>query len=324
MRKRGQVIRDKRLRFKKGFQKKFIEEVKNKSGFSWKKLGHILGVSDYTLRIDWCKEKRTIPLRTVKKILKKFDMGSFENIKSEYIDEVLEKNWGQIKGGGKNIKEINTPKEDEKIAELLGVILGDGHLYHCELTITGNYHERAHHMYIGGIIKDSFGLGYKSFRNKNTTILDVYSKNLIKYLVHNGLKIGNKIKNGASLPQWVFRKKEYTYGALRGLFDTDGGIFAKEKNYKRAIIEFQTHSPHIRANIMNLLKKGGFTSSKSLGNVRIQNQEEIKKFFELVGSSNPKNVVRYKYFLRTGFIPKKEKLMRETVNFGGSLPYKRL
>jgi len=101
-------------------------------------------------------------------------------------------------------------------------------------------------------------------------------------------------------------------------------IFAKEKNYKRAIIEFQTHSPHIRANIMNLLKKGGFTSSKSLGNVRIQNQEEIKKFFELVGSSNPKNVVRYKYFLRTGFIPKKEKLMRETVNFGGSLPYKRL
>ena len=36
---------------------------------------------------------------------------------------------------------------------------------------------------------------------------------------------------------------------------------------------------------------------------RIQNQDEVHKFFELVGSNNLKNIMRYKEFLKTGVVP---------------------
>lgn len=325
MRKRGSYITDKRLKFKRGLQKEFIREIKEKSGLTWKDLADKLNISEYTLRVDWQKERSTIPYVITKIILKEYPFESFENIKANWVEEILEKNWGQKLGGNKNSKKITIPKRSNEVAELLGVILGDGHLRKNELTITGHIYERFHHYYISKIIEKLFGLDskiFQSYTNKNTTILRTYSTHLINYLKNNKMVTGNKIVNKASLPKWVFNKKEFIYGTLRGLFDTDGGVYHKQKNYKRIIIEFQTHSPYIREDIIMLLKKGGFTFSKSVHNIRIQNQKEVHKFFNLVGSSNPKNIIRYKHFIRKGYIPLKENLNTSIINFKESVPFK--
>lgn len=339
MRKQGECIIGKRLKFRKGFQKKFILEIKKNSGASWEELALLAGVSSHTLRIAWLEENATLPHNVAVALLRKCPFERLETIKSKWVEKILPARWGQKlggkKAGGSNRKGINLPVRSEELAELFGIILGDGHLGKKELTITSALHERKHMEYAKESIRKLFGADSKvfnSYTNENVVILDCYSSELVKFLGHEGLSIGNKIKNRAALPKWVSTRNEFAFGALRGLFDTDGGIYCKQKGYSRALIEFQTASPCVRNDVMALLKKTGFAPSKSFTrsgftkkasyNVRLQQQPEVHKFFRLIGSSNPKNIVRYKHFAEKGRIPRKEDLYNEIMNYNGELPFK--
>lgn len=324
MRKVGERIQEERVKFKQGLQKKFIEKIKDISKLSWKQLADKIDLSEITVRFYLRNEKSTISFSLVKKLLNDYPFTRFEELEKNWIDKILDKNWGQKLSGGLNKKEIKVPARGEDLAELLGIILGDGHLENKTLTITGNSHEKAHYFYLINKIKELFGLNSKIIKlKKQTTMqLKVYSTELINFLKDNNFATGNKIKNKISLPEWIFEKNEFMYGALRGLFDTDGGIYQKQKKYKRAIIEFQTHSPYIRDNLFRLLRSIKFNPSKSSWNVRIQNQEEVLTFFKLIGSSNPKNIVRYNYFIKNGEIPLKERLINEIIALNVEKPFK--
>ena len=154
--------------------------------------------------------------------------------------------------------------------------------------------------------------------------MDTYSIELVSFLQKKGLTIGNKIKKRASFPEWIFEDDKLSASALRGLFDTDGGIYEKQKGYRRAIIEFQTKSPYIHKDILKLLNKLGFKSSKGNQglNIRIQNQEEVHKFFKIVGSSNLKNIIRYKEFLKSGCVPKRKETIELMEGFNEKIPFK--
>ncbi len=315
MRKIGESIIDKRIRFKPELQKKFIEEIKKRSGLTWDQLAKKLDVCIHTIMFDWRSEKSTIPYKIAKRLIKEYPFKNWKEIEKKWVKEILPEDWRQRFVGEKIKKTIKIPEKNEDIAEILGIVLGDGHLERKTLTITGNCDEIEHYNYIKNKIKRTFGLDSSilKLKNQNAIQLKIYSVELIKFLIANSFVIGDKIKNKESLPRWIFEREEFIHGALRGLFDTDGGIYQKQKKYKRAIIEFQTDSPCIRRDIFEMLKKIDFTSSKSSGNIRIQNQDEIKRFFSVIGSANPKNIVRYKYFIKTGEIPLKEKLKNEII-----------
>lgn len=113
---------------------------------------------------------------------------------------------------------------------------------------------------------------------------------------------------------------------MRGLFDTDGGIYEKQKGYKRAIIEFQTKSPYIHKDILRLLNILEFNASRGNKglNIRIQNQNDIHRFFGIVGSSNIKNIIRYREFIKTQVVPNKDKVIRlmRDYKYYKDLPFK--
>lgn len=317
MGKVGISIKDKRLKFKIGLQKIFLIKIKEKSCLSWTKLAKRLNVCTHTLMFDWRNERSTLPQGIAKKLLDEYPFEKWETIESKWITGVLDEDWRQ-KSLADNIKKrIEIPPRSEELAEIFGIVLGDGHLDRKVLTIAGNSNELMHYIYLNQKIKMLFGLDSKiiKIKNQNSMQLRVNSTELIKFLIANNFVLGDKIKNKESLPDWIFEKKEFIYGALRGLFDTDGGIYQKQKRYKRAIIEFQTESPHIRKNLFELIEKAGFKPSKSDVNVRIQNQAEVLRFFQLIGSANPKNIIRYTYFIKTGEIPLKEKLKKEIISF---------
>ena len=324
MRKIGESIRDKRVKFKPGLQKKFLEEVKEKSGLTWNQLAKKLNICMHTIMLDWKNEKSTVPYKIVKRLIKEYSFKSWKDVETNWIEEILSEDWRQKVIEERIKKIIKIPEKSENFAEILGIILGDGHLERKTLTITGNCDEIEYYTYLKKKIKEIFGLDSNTLKSKNQNAiqLKVHSVELTKFLIVNSFVLGDKIKNKASLPNWIFEKKEFIYGALRGLFDTDGGIYQKQKGYKRAIIEFQTDSPYIRKDIFKMLKEIGFISSKSSGNIRIQNQNEIKKFFSVVGSANPKNIIRYNYFIQTGEIPLKEKLKKEITNLKTENPFK--
>ena len=73
-----------------------------------------------------------------------------------------------------------------------------------------------------------------------------------------------------------------------------------------------------------MLNKLGFKSSKGNQglNIRIQNQEEVHKFFKIVGSSNLKNIIRYKEFLKSGCVPKRKETIELMEGFNEKIPFK--
>ena len=324
MRNVGESIIDKRIKFRAGLQKEFLKNIKKMGGLTWVHLAKELNISEHTLRVDWQNEKSTLPYGISKKLVKKYPFEKWERIEDGWIEKILPENWRVQLIINKNKKNIIIPKNSEEVAEIFGVILGDGHLERKTLTITGNSNEIEHYSYLKNKIKRIFGLDSSilKLKKQNSIQLKVHSIELIKFLVDNSFVLGNKIKNRAFLPRWIFEKKEFIYGALRGLFDTDGGVYQKQKGYKRAVVEFQTDSPYIRKDIFEMLRGVGFGPSKSSGNIRIQNQEEIKRFFSVVGSSNPKNIVRYRYFIKTGEIPLKEKIIEDIINIKVEEPFK--
>jgi hypothetical protein len=46
-----------------------------------------------------------------------------------------------------------------------------------------------------------------------------------------GLPCGNKIRNRASIPSWIFENEKYLKACIRVLIDTDGSIYALKPNY---------------------------------------------------------------------------------------------
>lgn len=324
MRNIGESIIDKRVKFKIGLQKEFLRKVKIRGNLTWASLAKKLGVSEHTVRVDWQEEKSKLPYKITKKLARDYPFENWKKIEKEWIEEVLPINWRVNFLANKQTKKIIIPKDNEDVAEILGVILGDGHLERKTLTITGNSYEIEHYNYLKNKIKNIFGLDstISKIKKHNSIQLKVHSVELIKFLIANSFVLGNKIKNKESLPRWIFEREEFIYGTLRGLFDTDGGIYQKQKRYKRAIIEFQTDSPYIRKDIFEMLRGVGFTPSKSSGNIRIQDQEEVKRFFSVVGSFNPKNIIRYRHFIKTGKIPLKEKLVKDIINLKIEEPFK--
>ncbi|MFA5764467.1 MAG: hypothetical protein WC915_06695 [archaeon] len=124
-----------RIRLKKGEQKKLILLVKNNN--TWKELALLLKLNESYLSHDIKDEKVLISSEVYNKICKltnkKFD---------EFIIEKLTNNWGKTKGGnnsyGSTIKLIK-PKFDEKLAEFIGAVLGDGHVFYHKKEKVGVY-----------------------------------------------------------------------------------------------------------------------------------------------------------------------------------------
>jgi len=217
------------------------------------------------------------------------------------------------------MSKIIIPRLDENVGEFIGIFLGDGNIWNKTVEITLEYPwEIQYACYIQALI-------YKLFR-KNATIgkqvsnalrVRIYSKEVIEFLKSFGIKGGNKITGKISIPQKIIKNKKALIGCIRGLVDTDGGIFFKQNGYKRALIEFKSFSKPLRKTFKEGLQKIGFTPSCSGSDriaVRVQTQEEIKKYIALVGSSNQKNIIRFEAYIKRGVVPSKNELRKMMTN----------
>ncbi len=96
--------------------------------------------------------------------------------------------------------------------------------------------------------------------------------------------------------------------------DTDGGVFFKQKNYSRILLEYTSFSKPLLDDFRSALTQLGFTPSKSNSKaVRIQKQPEILRYCDEVGFSNPKHSFKVKYFRKNGVMPSRELLLRAVV-----------
>ncbi|MCG2714592.1 MAG: hypothetical protein L6308_07135 [Candidatus Omnitrophica bacterium] len=209
------------------------------------------------------------------------------------------------------IKDIKRPKRDLQLAEFVGIVLGDGGLTNYQLKITFNRDTDAEHAdFMKALIKKLFKLTPKIVSKEldKGSDIAVYSKNLVEFLESNGLKRGNKVKNKVDIPSWIKRNNKFQLSCLRGLMDTDGSCYAyghnvNKKRYFSFALCFTNASEVLLRSVYNIFDRNKYYPCMSGRRVYVYREDEIKRYFQKVGTHNPKHLGNYKKF---GFLKDKE------------------
>lgn len=288
---------------KRGYQKKLILEAKKEK--SWKELGKILDLNSHYLATELQEEKRLISEEDFNKLnsMSKVDYRKF-------IKEKIPNNWGQIKAGklsGKKPK-IITKKKTEEMAELIGIMLGDGNIWVKEpgfytIRIAGDKRRDKEYLegHVSQLFKKLLGIEVNSYYYKTSNCMHIYSgsKDSVFTLKYFGLKPGSKIKNNVEIPKWIFKNNKYLKACIRGLIDTDGSvcpITGRNYNY----IWFTSKIPALRDSFDEAMKQLDIKTSKwnhkknGSPEIFIGAKDQIEKYIREVSFKNGKHLSKLK------------------------------
>ena len=274
---------------------------------SWKELSQIIKIPVNYLSNDLKIEKTLLSDQTYNKLC------NIANINFDgYILEKLSDNWGRSKGGmssSGSLKKINVPEKNEKLAEFIGAVLGDGNINYYkkgskigvyQVKIAGHYNlDKDYHMnYLKRLGLDLFNLEGKEIimTNQHGRFIVFTSKKLVEFFIRQGLKPGNKIKNQTTIPKWIFSEDKYIVCCLRGLIDTDGSIFKMSNQDPNLLrISFTNYCNALLKDTRKAFLKLGFFPSKIINEKRffLSRKEDISKYLKEVGFSNNKHINRF-------------------------------
>lgn len=319
-----------RIKFLPNQQKIFIENVYKISKLSTKALAQIAGVHQRSFS-DWRSERLTMTLKAAELFCKQFNCVLPED-KKVLLDrwKKTRKDAGRIGGqarfkiygspgtkegrkkGGKAsirilrkkgltplVKKYKLPYGyNEDLAEFTGIMLGDGGITSSQCTITLNSQaDKDYARFVSNLAYKLFAERPKIFKKKdcNAVVLYYYGVYLIEYLRSIGLKVGNKVRQQVDVPDWIKSSILYKKACLRGLMDTDGGIFihkykVNNKEYRYKKISFSNRSIPLLMFVNNALLEFGFTP-KLINKVEnkkvwLYNESEVGRYLKIVRSNN--------------------------------------
>lgn len=312
-------------------QRNFFLEIKKVSNSRWEDLAKICGVSGRTLR-DWARAKFTPSHKVLIFLARRYNFdlpqgfkllepywyikkssklgglayykkygppGSLESRREGYLKAV--------KGGGFTTRKTVKPiKPSVELAELVGILLGDGGITKNQVRVTLNATTDVEYSYfVAGLIKKIFKEGPYRHMRKSGNALDLILSGMcyVDELERVGLKRGNKVVNQVAIPDWILKNKDYSCACLRGLVDTDGGVyfhnhFVEGKKYLNFGLTFTNASLPLILGAKSILERNGlkvFMPRKR--NLYIYDFNEIKNYFKVIGSSNIKHLERFKFYV---------------------------
>lgn len=227
---------------------------------------------------------------------------------------------------------------DEKTAEVVGLSFGDGSLTRrlsgkdkgrFRFQLRGDTTEDREHYdsYVKPLLDQNIGkVNFVTSRGK-TPCYGIYSerKEICKRLSNLGIPIG--VKKELIIPEWIKNNSRNAQAFLRGYFDTDGSVFCgKDYNYpeKRHIkirISFVSTSFLLLSEVSRILKNLGVhnlmirkyrpkdPSHQVFYKIQVDGPN-VKDFFSIIGSQNPKHLTKYEVWRQFGFCPPHTKLVQ--------------
>ncbi|MFA5357410.1 MAG: LAGLIDADG family homing endonuclease [archaeon] len=202
-----------------------------------------------------------------------------------------------------------------ELCELFGAMLGDGHcgkyfskssgqyVYHG--AIVGNAKKDVEYVkYLDAIIRKYFPIKPAIFfRKDNSVRLQFSSRLFYEWLLSNGYHTNGKPKDFGISNNFLSLKTENLNFVIRGLLDTDGHMNArKDERFRYPYVTICSYSPVLRNQIKEILLKQGIKAFVHAESVSVRGIENTHKWFELIGSSNPRILNKYKEFCETGKI----------------------
>lgn len=296
-----------RIILQKGKQRELI--IASKGNSSWASLSKMVKINENYLRNDLKNERVTIS-ETVYLKLCKISGVSFDN----YIIKNVDDNWGRSKGGinsPKNIKKIGNIVFDENLAEIFGILLGDGHVQkyiqgkkiRCySLIVSGNSDTDRDFIasYIPSLFEKVFKVKGNLFFSKkeNSAYYKIYGKMLVHFITSNGILHGNKKENNQGIPTWIKENKLFLSRCIKGLIDTDGSVHLISKHNKNLRINYTSYIPRLLNDVREGLISLGFSPSKIIKDRQIflSSKNDVNRYIKEIGFSNQKNLNRVNLF----------------------------
>ena len=329
-----------RVKLKRGQQKKFLNRIAKYFNFDWQQIAKISNVCERSLR-DWRREKYNISYEALLRLQKIADtpIPKKREILPEYwsarkfarkgalkryqIYGNLGTPEGRRKGGissqklfrlnpeyAKNLgiimrKDIRKPKPSIELAELIGIMLGDGGMTNYQINVTFNTKtDNEYGIYVQSLIKRLFCISAPIITTDSDNANRVVGSgvNLVEFLLTKGLKIGNKIKNKVNIPRWILNNRNYSIACLRGLIDTDGSFYhyshkVCNKKYCNFAMCFTNYSKPLLKSVYNILKNLDFGPSMNTKRIYLHKREEIDRYFKEIGTHNLKHLQKYKNYI---------------------------
>lgn len=313
------------------FDKLTLQNIFDEISLSSKEISIRTGISYNTIK-QWKRGSLLMPLFFFDELCR-FD-PNIEKYRSQ--GKLFDSNWGQVKGGRNLVNsltdhELNKRMEklrsvtrvlyprnfdSDNALEFYGIIMGDGcvseyfasyeKLQKREVRITGNairdkvYFEK----HLLPMVKQLFGVKIKLYFRKNSNVVDLVTKSqhVSLWLLERDFPLGKKTE--LKIPGWIMSQPpEKVNNIIRGLFDTDGCLAArKDENYKYPYIFISAKSELLRNQIKLILRSQGLPAYIHSDSVVLRGCKNIKKWFNLIGSNNPRNFKRYQQWLKTGYL----------------------
>ena len=211
-------------------------------------------------------------------------------------------------------------KVKSSLSELVGIILGDGHLKYdlfkrkYSIGISLNEIDDPKYVkYVESLMLSIFKVKPSLVHSKKSKKinLEIYRKQIVEALISIGLVPGNKVKNQVSVPEWIKKdiswiinnqilwENEYkllVISCLKGLIDTDGTIYpiikenAIKIGFKNAsfplINDFKEMCESLNIRTSEIIPYIDISDSNkkeyTYFNVLIQARDQVKKFLKTI------------------------------------------
>jgi transcriptional regulator with XRE-family HTH domain len=316
-----------RVLFKKGQLDQYLSLCKAKMNMSLPQLAQIISVERHTLN-DWRREK-LLPNLEKLKLLAGFTNTPLPPILESKSDTwgsskaglIRQQKYGctlsvqdRIRGGhNSQVNRHDNPEYYRKLgcpiprdfifpdhnnhhlAEFIGILLGDGGIQNLQLSITLNSVADSDYIkYVGKLIYELFQYSptVLSRYPVKATVLLISGVNFISELLKIGMKVGDKVKQQVDVPDWIKSDPELSRWCLRGMMDTDGGVFRNTyiingKSYSYLKICFSNLSQPLRHFAYKVLSNYNLSPSYVGNNqVWVASEKNVHKYMQAIGSSN--------------------------------------
>ena len=206
-----------------------------------------------------------------------------ETMKKKKIDNFAQWRKRAIEKG---VLKVSFPplKKNGDLAELIGVILGDGHIEKFprteRLLIFSNASNKGFVKRYTFLVEKVFSKSpyvYKQHPQECIRI-SLYQKKISRRL---GVPTGSRKDIQIMVPKWVLSNRKYIVRYLRGLFEAEGSfsVHIPTSTFK---FSFANHNQTLLAIVADLLRKQGFHPSRGNDRVQLSRKKEVMEAMKLL------------------------------------------
>lgn len=199
--------------------------------------------------------------------------------------------------GFKVLRDIRKPKYSARLAELMGILAGDGHVGEYQVSIVTNAStDYEHALHAQRLLNEAFDLPVSllSIKESNAVTVLLSSKAACVYLRKIGISTSHKTRDQLQPPEWVRKRLIFRKAYLRGLVDTDGCVYLdrhkiRGKDYASICIAFTNASVPLLDFVENTFRELDYSPTRYGRHVRLRRKSEVLRYANEIGFSNPKH-----------------------------------